>query len=81
MVLELCLYLLHLIAPAPLPCVEAVRWPGLALEPPPWAFITVPPRPCVDLRPSAWWMYTLDVDPAVPVEAEEYDGDIYQEEP
>lgn len=76
--LELALWLYLL--PAPPPCVAEVQWPGLALEPPAWAFVTTPLRPCEDLRPSAAWMYRY-VDPAVPVEAEEYAGDIYEEEP
>lgn len=76
--LELWIYLYLL--PAPPPCVAEVRWPGLALEPPAWAFITETPRPCKDLRPSAAWLYRFNVDPAAPVEAEEYEGDVYEDD-
>lgn len=77
--LELWLYMYFL--PAPLPCVAEVRWPGFQPYPPEWSFVVQTPRPCEDLRPSAAWMYHLGVDPAVPVESEEYEGNIYVDEP
>lgn len=75
--LELALWLFSYLPP---PCVAEVRWPGLALEPPPWAFVTVPPRPCEDRRPRVSWQYDFGVDPAAPVEPEEYAGDVYRED-
>jgi hypothetical protein len=48
---------------------------------PEWAFVL--PRHETACTPSLWAaaaMYDVDIDAAVPVQGEEYQGDIYQEE-